>query len=227
MGLQNQVVGVTKFCVHPFDIKKNSKVIGGTKNPNINKILALKPDLIIANKEENRQEDIDLLNKDLPVYTSDIKNSEDNLRFLQDLQTIFPHKDVFKLINSLTSILPYQNDVSLQSCYLIWKDPWMTVGNDTFIHHMMSKYGFKNVFDNQPRYPIFKIDEIKAKNPEVILLSSEPFPFKAMHIAQMKELLPHIPIILVDGELFSWYGPRMLKAHEYLMELKSSLSLVK
>lgn len=223
IGLTEQLIGVSKFCIHPSDIKKKSKVVGGTKNPNIAKILALQPDLIIANKEENRKEDIDVLRQHFPVYTSDIKTSIDHLRFVSDLLTILPNADAESLIAKLTAILPYQENRLIRSCYLIWKDPWMSIGNDTFIHHMMEKYGFINVCGYLQRYPILSIDDIKAANPEVIFLSSEPFPFKEKHIALLQEEFPNIPIRLADGELFSWYGPKMLEAHDYLIKLHASL----
>ncbi len=223
VGLSDQIVGVTKFCIHPSEIKKKSHVIGGTKNPNLTKILSLHPDLIIANKEENRQEDIDILRQHVPVYTSDIKTSHDHLRFVTDVQSIFPNVDAEKLLNKLIAILPYQENRLIRSCYLIWKDPWMSIGNDTFIHHMMEKYGFKNIFGLLQRYPILTIDDIKAASPEVLFLSSEPFLFKEKHIVDLQEEFPNIYIRLVDGELFSWYGPKMLEAHEYLIKLHALL----
>ncbi len=224
IGLQDQVIGVTKFCVRPRNIKKISTVIGGTKNPNIVKILSLKPDIIIANIEENRKEDIDLLRKYIPVYTSDIKTSHDHLRFLEDIHTIFGKSNTISLIETLNEILPYQSHRTLRSCYLIWKDPWMTIGNDTFIHHMMEKYGFINIFGQHQRYPVVSLEDINVAKPDVILLSSEPFPFKAKHIAELQKFFPDIPIILVDGELFSWYGPRMIDAHGYLLQIQSELT---
>lgn len=223
IGLSDQIVGVTKFCIHPSEIKKKSHIIGGTKNPNIKKILTLQPDIIIANKEENRQEDIDVLGQHIPVYTSDIKTSYDHIRFVTDIQSIFPNAATKNLLDKLTAILPYQERRMIKSCYLIWKDPWMSIGNDTFIHHMMEKYGFENVFGNLQRYPILSLEDIKAVSPEVIFLSSEPFPFKEKHIALLQEEFPNIIIKLADGELFSWYGPKMLEAHDYLIKLHTSL----
>ncbi|HLO53099.1 MAG TPA: helical backbone metal receptor [Saprospiraceae bacterium] len=223
IGLSDQIIGVTKFCIHPSDIKKKSHVIGGTKNPNLTKILSLHPDLIIANKEENRQEDIDFLRQHCPVYTSDIKTSIDHLRFVSDIQTIFPNTNAEKLLNKLTAILPYQENRLIRSCYLIWKDPWMSIGNDTFIHHMMEKYGFQNVCGHLQRYPILSKIDITAESPEVIFLSSEPFPFKEKHIVDLQKEFPNIHIRLVDGELFSWYGPKMLEAHDYLIKLHASI----
>jgi ABC-type Fe3+-hydroxamate transport system substrate-binding protein len=223
IGLSDHIIGVTKFCFHPSDIRKKSHVIGGTKNPNLTKILSLHPDLIIANKEENRQEDIDILRQHCPVYTSDIKTSIDHLRFVSDLETILLNADAKNLIAKLTAILPYQENRLIRSCYLIWKDPWMSIGNDTFIHHMMEKYGFKNIFGHLQRYPILSVDDIKAASPEVIFLSSEPFPFKVKHIVDLQKEFSNIHIRLVDGELFSWYGPKMLEAHDYLIKLHALL----
>lgn len=226
MGLTSSIVGVTKFCVHPPSIKTTATVIGGTKNPKIDAILALNPDLIIANKEENRKEDIDALLKHTSVYVSDIKNMDDTIIFIKDMGCIF-ELEVPKIVSELEKMNSYKAITAFPTCYLIWKDPYMTVGQDTFIHFMMEKYGFSNLFANDVRYPEVSIQRLQKMNPKVILLSSEPYPFKQVHVDELKQHLPTSQIRLVDGELFSWYGSRLLLADKYLKSLDEDLHTIK
>ena len=106
-----------------------------------------------------------------------------------------------------------------KTVYLIWRNPYMTIGKDTYIHDLMRLTGFDNVFGEQTRYPIVTIEAMKAVQPDILLLSSEPFPFKEKHITELAAHFPNIPIQLVDGEAFSWYGTRFIKTFEYLNSL--------
>jgi ABC-type Fe3+-hydroxamate transport system substrate-binding protein len=222
IDLEERIVGLTKFCIHPTHLRSSSTIIGGTKNPRIKDIISLKPDIIFANKEENRWEDIEVLSSNCQVFVTDIKTVEDTLRFLHSLTLLF--NDYLEQIDLWTSqILAISNTKLPQTrgrvLYLIWKDPYMTVGKDTFIHHMLERYGFINYIDGR-RYPILTDAEISILNPEVIFLSSEPFPFTDKHITEIQNLCPSAKIMLVDGEMFSWYGTRILKADKYLHELR-------
>jgi ABC-type Fe3+-hydroxamate transport system substrate-binding protein len=223
IGLSGSIAARTKFCIHPKDTVSGIPKVGGTKTPKIHHVMDIKPDLIIANKEENRQEDISVLN-DFPIYVSDIKNTSDVIHFLNDMQEIFPDSSakvsgqkIYKAMETLP-----ENPV-LSACYLIWRDPWMTIGNDTFIHYMLLKAGFNNVFSESNRYPVIRSEDIISKSPDVVMLSSEPYPFKEKHIDEISQLLPDAKIILADGELFSWYGTRMLKFPEYVRKLQTQL----
>ncbi|MBK9257745.1 MAG: ABC transporter substrate-binding protein [Saprospiraceae bacterium] len=222
LGLAEKIIGRTKFCIHPVDVIKKIPVIGGTKNPNIHKIKYLKPDLIIANKEENRMEDVQAL-RDFPVYVSDIKNTEDLIRFLNDLDQLFNIPQSLKLASDIESAFTTKPSKIVNSCYLIWKDPWMTIGKDTYIHYVMAQFGFRNVFSNAERYPEITFEDIENSDADVIMLSSEPFPFKEKHILELTEVFPDKIIILVDGEYFSWYGSRMIAAIPYLNSLHYQL----
>ena len=111
----------------------------------------------------------------------------------------------------------------LNTCYLIWRNPWMTIGGDTFIHDMLSRCGFQNIFGDHNRYPEVTIDTLRNKNCQLLLLSSEPYPFKENHIAELQQELPDTKIMLVDGEMFSWYGSRLLKAPDYFSGLLKQL----
>ena len=220
LGLtENEVIGRTKFCVHPAEKVKNIEIIGGTKNLNTDKIKSLKPDLIIANKEENVKEQVEELMKDFKVIVNNTETIEDNYYLLKNLGLIFNKEEKAQIFN--LKIYEIFNQVQLKSkvkaAYLIWKNPYMTVGSDTFIHHVLSEIGFENVFKNKTRYPEIEIADLSKA--DVIMLSSEPFPFKEKHILELKEIYPDKKIIIVDGEAFSWYGTHIAKCENYFKKL--------
>lgn len=226
LGLENEVVGITKFCVHPQHLFKNKTKIGGTKNLNIEAINALQPDLIIANKEENIKEQIDALQAIAPVWVSDVNNLEDTLEMITAIGFLTGKNEqansLLEKIKLCFNQLKTQN-IHLNACYLIWREPYMTVGGDTFIHSMLEVCGFKNVFKNANRYPEITLQQLALLNCQIVLLSSEPYPFKQKHINEIQEVLPNVKIILVDGEMFSWYGSRLLQAADYFTALRTTL----
>lgn len=220
LGLtENEVIGRTKFCVHPAEKVKNVEIIGGTKNLNTDKIKSLQPDLIIANKEENVKEQVEELMKDFKVIINNTETIEDNYYLLKNLGLIFNKEEKAQVFN--LKIYEIFNQVQLKSkvkaAYLIWKNPYMTVGSDTFIHHVLSEIGFENIFKNKTRYPEIEIADLNEA--DVIMLSSEPFPFKEKHILELKETYPDKKIIIVDGEAFSWYGTHIAKCENYFKNL--------
>ncbi len=220
LGLtENEVIGRTKFCVHPAEKVKNIEIIGGTKNLNTDKIKSLQPDLIIANKEENVKEQVEELMKDFKVIVNNIETIEDNYYLLKNLGLIFNKEEKAQVFN--LKIYEIFNQIQLKSkvkaAYLIWKNPYMTVGSDTFIHHVLSEIGFENIFKNKTRYPEIEIADLNEA--DVIMLSSEPFPFKEKHILELKEAYPDKKIIIVDGEAFSWYGTHIAKCENYFKKL--------
>lgn len=222
LGLDETVVGITKFCVHPNQWFKMKTRVGGTKKVNIEKVAELKPDLIIANKEENLKEDIEALESIAPVWISDIKTLEESLQMINSIgeitSTISKAQKLASAINiEFEALNTFRN---LQTCcYLIWQNPYMTIGADTFINDMLKYCGLQNIFANKQRYPIVTIEEIVNVAPATVLLSSEPFPFKQKHIDKLQKHLVNTKIILVDGEMFSWYGSRLLKAATYFKNI--------
>lgn len=222
LGLKNEVVGITKFCVHPVEWYMGKTRVGGTKTLKLEKIRELQPDLIIANKEENDQSQIETLAKEFPVWISDINNVLEAQAMIQAVgeitntaplaqQLIGQVKAGFETLQPLTTTL---------TAYFIWRGPWMVAGHTTYITDLMQRCGMVNVFANlDSRYPEVTNEAIVAANPQLILLSSEPYPFKEIHIAELQTLCPHAQILLVDGEMFSWYGNRMLEAVGYLRGL--------
>ena len=223
LGLNQEVVGITKFCVHPQDWFRSKTRIGGTKNTDIEKIKKLNPALIIANKEENVREQIEELGKKFKVLLTDVNNYGEALKMIETIgESVNKAAEagalVRKIDNGFTS---FPKTKTKSALYFIWKDPYMTVGGDTFINDMMRKAGFKNIFDDQLRYPEIKAEASSALKPEYLLLSSEPYPFKQKHANDLKQFFPDSKIRLVDGEMFSWYGSRMLFAPEYFKSLRN------
>ncbi len=225
LGLAEKIVGVTKFCLHPYEQVKKVSKIGGTKNFHFEKIDELAPDLIIANKEENYQEGIERLAEKYPVWISDIYTLEDALNMIVGIGEICTKKTeaqmVAAFIQSNFSLLTktYKGKVA----YLIWKNPYMVAGNRTFINDILQRLGFENVFADKSRYPQVSLPEIAEKEPDYIFLSSEPYPFQEKHLQEMQQLFPDSQVQLVNGEMFSWYGSRLLEAIKYFRNfLKNS-----
>lgn len=228
LGLtENEVIGRTKFCIHPSEKVKNVSVIGGTKNINIDKIKSLQPDLILANKEENVKEQVEALMDDFKVIVTNVENIEDNYYLLKTLGKLFHKEEKAQCFN--LKIYEILNETKIQSsvkaAYLIWKNPYMTIGSDTFIHKIMDEIGFENIFKDRKRYPEITVEDLS--DAEVIMLSSEPFPFKEKHIEELKAFYPDKKIMIVDGEAFSWYGTHMAKCGSYFKELIAEVEAIK
>ena len=226
LGLNEEVVGITKFCVHPQEWLHNKTRVGGTKAIKMDTVHELRPDLIIANKEENEKEQVEELSNHYPVYISDVKNLQGAFEMIAQVGLITGKPDkgielVEEILRRFQRILP-GHEKSLRAAYFIWRDPYMAAGGDTFIHDMMRRCGLKNVFGNLDRYPSVSISQLNELAPEILLLSSEPFPFKEKHIAELRPQLPQTKIILVDGEMFSWYGSRLLYAPDYFERVFST-----
>ena len=221
LGLANRIVGITKFCVHPANQVRNKVRIGGTKNFNLEIIRELKPDLIIGNKEENYPEGILELQQHYPVWMSDIFTLPDALAMMHNIGQLTDtvgaaEKIIQNITHGFTGLKPYK---AISAAYLIWKKPYMGVGQDTFIHQMLVVAGFQNVFGHLNRYPVITPDDLQAAAPQVVFLSSEPYPFKEKHIREIQQMLPYALVKLVDGELFSWYGSRLQHTPGYLKNL--------
>lgn len=227
LGLEEETAGITKFCIHPKEWYRSKTRIGGTKTINIKRVQELKPDLIIANKEENVKDQIDELAKYFNVWVTDVNNVADALRMINDIGTLTGKiAAAQKLVTAIqTGFAKMQlSNNKVKTCYLIWKDPYMTVGRDTFIHDILQHCGLQNIFAGQTRYPEVSIEALQNIKPQLIILSSEPYPFKQKHIDELQQQLPGTIIILADGEMFSWYGSRMLLISQYLNTLLSDIN---
>ena len=230
LGLENQIVGVTKFCVHPEHYKFTKMRVGGTKQININKIKALKPDIILCNKEENTKEIVETCQQICKVHVSDLYTINDTLDLItfygQEFNKEVKARQIIDKIKELQ--LDFENFIAqkeiVKVAYFIWRDPWMVAANNTFIDYMLKLNKFKNVYNNLERYPEVDITKMEQDvNPDVILLSSEPYPFKEEHVVELQKYSNRAKIIFVDGEIFSWYGSRLLKAFDYFKMLRARL----
>lgn len=222
LGLDQRVVGITKFCIHPEEWFRTKTRVGGTKRVNIDVIRGLEPDLIIGNKEENTKEDIALLMSIAPVWMSDIYDLEDALEMVRMVGNIVQENDkaseiasdIFQQFQSLPAVLKEKKVL-----YFIWKNPYMVAGGTTFIHSLIETLGGENVGSLLgDRYP-----EVELENnqlcPDIVLLSSEPYPFKDTDVCELQAVYPQAEIILVDGEFFSWYGSRLRGTVPYVKTL--------
>lgn len=225
LGLEDKVVGITKFCIHPEHWFRHKTRIGGTKDVKFDRVKALSPTLIIANKEENIKEQVEALEVIAPVHTTNISTLEEAYQMIQEIgqlthTTAKADAIIQKIKTGFTTLSAQLNQQRPKTClYLIWKDPYMSVGSDTFIHDMMLHCKLENVLANETRYPSITVEQIKRLAPEIILLSSEPYPFKEKHIADLQEQVPSATIILADGEMFSWYGSRLQHSAAYFCSL--------
>ncbi|MDQ3190092.1 MAG: helical backbone metal receptor [Bacteroidota bacterium] len=228
IGLNKEIVGITKFCVHPEEIFRSKTRVGGTKNIDFDKIKQLDPDLIICNKEENQKEQIEALMQLYPVWVSDIKTLEDAFEMMEITGKITGKEtQALKLINEIKEqflLLSPLNSIPLKVAYFIWKKPYMVAASDNFIDHLIEKCGLTNVFKDHPlRYPTISSLELNDYQPDLIFLSSEPYPFKENHIQEFKQLYPFADVKIVDGEMFSWYGSRLRLSPAYINDLLKQL----
>jgi len=192
----------------------------------------LQPDIILCNKEENTKEMVEELEKIAPVHVSDIYTIEDTIVLMEQYGELFSVQEkateiTGKLTNLVAEFKLYIESRSIKKvAYFIWRKPWMVAGNTTIIHHLLSLNKFENIFKDLPRYPEVVIHSlIEVNKPDFIFLSSEPYPFKEKHIKELKEILPEVSVLLVDGEYFSWYGTRLLGAFSYYKSLHDTLHL--
>ncbi len=225
LGLEAETIAITKFCIHPESWFKSKQRIGGTKTINLEKIRALQPDLIMANKEENVKAQVEMLAEAFPVWVTDVNNLTQAYAMINDIGRLTGKEiQAAGLVSGITTkfnILAQQINAknSLSAAYLIWREPYMTVGGDTFISAMMETAGFKNLFATDQRYPEITLAQLSSMNCRLLLLSSEPYPFKQKHIDEIQQELPGTKILLADGEMFSWYGSRLLTAADYFKGL--------
>ncbi|WP_443938611.1 helical backbone metal receptor [Pedobacter sp. MW01-1-1] len=229
LGLDTEVIGLTKFCIHPIEKFAERTKVGGTKKVNIDLIKALKPDLIIGNKEENTQSDIEELGTYFPVWMSDIFNLEDAMNTISQIGELVDRSPEAAYLNHLIAAgftdlktLALQKQIHKKVLYLIWRKPYMAAGTNTFINEVLLSNGMLNVVQID-RYPELTTDKLKELNPALVLLSSEPYPFAEKHVAELQEIMPNAQILLVDGEMFSWYGSRLVKAVQYFFEFQKKL----
>jgi ABC-type Fe3+-hydroxamate transport system substrate-binding protein len=221
LGASERVVGVTRFCVHPKEARERARIVGGTKDPRIEVILSLEPDLVLANQEENRREDVERLRERVPVsvfYPRDVEGAVADIRSLGRLlgEPEAAGALAEEIDRQRTRLRAVQWKPT-RYLYFIWRRPYMVAGPETFIDALLAECGFENAApQDRGRYPEMRIEEIEASGADVLLLASEPFPFEEKHRA---ELGTDAETHLVDGELLSWHGARLRQGLPYLGSL--------
>ena len=224
LDLKEEIVGLTKFCIHPKEQFRVKERVGGTKQVKIEKIVSLQPDLIIANKEENEKSQIEQLAEKFPVWVSDISTLEEAYEAIICLGKICNRatraKSLVTRLKADFDDLHFSNTIRV--AYFIWRKPYMVAGGDTFIHQMLQSAGFENVFGHLKRYPEVHLSDKTLDKADAVFLSSEPYPFSEKHFREFAAFRPEQNVCLVDGELFSWYGSRLLKSAAYFKKLRMS-----
>lgn len=218
------VVGVTRFCTHPQGWVGDQPKVGGTKDVETDRVLALTPDLVVGNAEENTREIFDALDPYVPIYVAFPRTVDDAVADLARLGALLGAQERAALwVTELTAARAELHAVArpFTYAYLIWRGPWMSLSSDTFIAAMLAEAGGTNVFaDHADRYPTVTAADLVAADPDVALLSSEPFPFKPAHASWLLAETGWKPdrVRFVDGELCSWHGVRMAAGLRWLRD---------
>lgn len=226
LGLGDRVVGITRFCVHPALWYRSKTRIGGTKDADVDRILELRPDLVIGNKEENTKELVNALEPHVPVWLSDVITLEDAVDMISRIGKLVGEQSRAReieegILKGFDQVIPI---ASRRCIYLIWNKPYMAAGPETFIGDMLRRMGLDNLAARiGSRYPVLTAEDFRAFNPDVLLLSDEPFPFSEKHVREFREWLPDTEVRAVSGEAFSWYGSRLLQTPKYLSDVLRNL----
>ncbi|MFB6231879.1 MAG: helical backbone metal receptor [Salinibacter sp.] len=227
LNLGDEVVGITRFCERPEHWRSEKPIVGGTKQVDVDAVRDLNPDLILANHEENTQKDVEALAEIASVFVTEVKTVPGALEMIRTVGTLTDTTDrtstlVGRIISRFESLPDFP---PLRAAYFIWREPYMTVGGDTFIHDVMAWGGFENIYGDRTRYPEVTLDTLAERDLDVVLCASEPFPFhkKDVFTADLRDALPSTPVEVVDGQPFSWYGPRLLDTPAYLTDLRERL----
>jgi ABC-type Fe3+-hydroxamate transport system substrate-binding protein len=228
LGLHQAVVGITRFCERPDHWREEKTVVGGTKQVQQDVVRDLRPDLIIANREENERSDVQALDEVAPTYVTDVTSVPDALDMIRTVGSL---TDRDRRAGALADRIARRFDElpdfqTLSAVYLIWREPFMTVGGDTFIHDLMGHGGFENLYGAETRYPHITLDDLADADPDVVLCASEPFPFhqKERFTTDIREAAGDATVRVVDGQVFSWYGSRLLDAPAALTNLRERLA---
>lgn len=227
LNLHDNIVGRTRYCIFPKEQVQKAEIVGGTKRVLKEKIESLKPDIIFAEKEENTKEIVEQLETDFPVYVGEVQSVQDVYKLIGDLGDITGKqekaKDLIETIQQRFNALPSAEGKRV--AYVIWKNPYMVVGQNTYINSLLERLGFVNGFAKyEGRYPVVAKEDLKEAKLDYLFLATEPFPFQEEHIPAFTSFLPNTEVRIIDGEMF-WYGPRMIEAADYFQ--KFLLQLVK
>ncbi len=222
LGLREQLVGRTGFCIHPKESLREVPKVGGTKDVDIAAIRALNPTHVVVNIDENRLEDAVLLREFVPaVIVTHPLGPEDNVPLYALLGGVFDREESAArlsgaLLSKLEGLRGAPSGPPQRVLYLIWREPWMSVARETYISRMLSLFAWHTEpAMSADRYPSVRLEDYAGRIDRV-LLSSEPYPFRERHLAEIAQALPGVPVTLIDGEMTSWYGSRAIAALDYL-----------
>lgn len=225
LGLKDSLVGVTRYCIHPKEALAGVPRVGGTKNPDLAAIRALRPDLVFCNGEENRSEDIDLLKREFRVDVSHPRTVGEIPALLRHFGEVTGREEEGRKISLKVegALERVERGRGFTFAYLIWKDPWMTVGPGTYIADLLRRVGGSSSFEekkfsespSESDYPAISESEIIASSPDVLLLPDEPYRFRERDAAHWRERVPEgTRVVLVSGDDFCWHGVRTLRGLE-------------
>jgi ABC-type Fe3+-hydroxamate transport system substrate-binding protein len=237
MGLADALVGVTRYCIHPKEALAGIPRVGGTKDPDLEAIRAAKPDLVFCNGEENRKEDIDLLKREFPVDLTHPRTVGEVPALLRHFGRLTGREEESEKISLKVKEALERVEAGMRGSraprfryvYLIWKDPWMTVGPRTYIADLLRRVGgslsFKEETFSESDYPTFSESEIIASSPDVLVLPDEPYRFRERDAAFWRERVPEgTRVVLVSGDDFCWHGVRTLRGLEAAAALAGGLA---
>lgn len=217
-GAGDTLVGRTEYCIFPVHEVEKVPIVGGTKQVDFARIRELNPDLIVAEKEENTKVIVQTLAKEFPVFVFEVQSIQHNERFIRDVGKLVGKEqaaaDMLEKVK--TSFATFPKIEGATAAYMIWQEPYMVVGHDTFINAVLTSMGLVNPFiDKKSRYPIIQFDQIQAANLDYLLLASEPFHFTNEHREAFQKILPNTKVLNVDGEMF-WYGSQSVPGFRYM-----------
>jgi ABC-type Fe3+-hydroxamate transport system substrate-binding protein len=227
-GFREALVGITSFCVEPRGLHRIAAPVGGTKDPDLEKIRHLRPTHIFVNLEENKPEHIDECRTIAPTLATFPKGPRDvpaMLEAMDDFLGVTNFESLrWKVSSQLVALDGLAPATSSSYLYYIWKNPYMVIGRDTYISRMLELAGMKNCLEGDERYPVLPVGQAAALSPDQILLSSEPYPFRKRDAAALMREWPSCSKILrVDGKLMSWYGTTTVQALDEIIQMRRGL----
>lgn len=238
LGLREQLVGRTGFCIHPRESLREVVKVGGTKAVDVERVRALRPTHLVVNVDENEKPTVDRIAEFVPnVVVTHPLTVDDNVALIERFGEVFERRAAARALverqHEARSALRARGFAPLPVLYLIWRKPWMSIGRETFIAAMLAEAGMRSVIESgEPRYPVIDDPALDDLGARVVLLSSEPFRFTARHRdALLGELAARDggvaaarPLVeCIDGEMTSWYGGRAIDGLDYLREFRQRL----
>lgn len=218
LGAGDTLVGRTEYCIFPENTVEKIPIVGGTKQVDFEQIRVLAPDLILAEKEENTKVIVQTLAKEFPVFVFEVQSLAQNERFIKDLGLLVNEEQKAQqmIANLQQAFKAFPNLEGMRVAYMIWQEPFMVVGHDTFINSILNGMGLVNPFINQKsRYPIIQFAQLADAKLDYLLLASEPYAFTSEHRRHFQQLLPKTKVLNVDGEMF-WYGSQSVPGYGYM-----------